>query len=83
MDLEFFVAGLVLDWVFWRKGVVFGDFGRGFLLLCFWFCSEFYFFPRRPRSLSLDPVCFVFKAFPQSCPFQIQELSVFTEDSYL
>lgn len=43
MDLEFFLAGLVLDWVFWGKGVFLGILG-GFLLLCFWFCSEFYFF---------------------------------------
>lgn len=33
MDLEFFLAGLVLDWVFWGKGVFFGDFGGFFVAL--------------------------------------------------
>lgn len=62
----------------------FGDFGLFFFIVAlFLVLFLVLFFPRRPRYFSTNPVGFVFVAFPQSCPFQIQELSVFTEYSYL
>lgn len=52
---------LLLVW-FWICGFFGGEGWFGgifgvFLLVCFWFCSSF--FPRRPRYLLMDPVCFV------------------------
>lgn len=75
---------LVWFWIVFFGGKGVGFWGEGvFFVALFLVLFLVLFFPRRTRYLSMDPVCFVFVAFPQSSPFQIQELSVFTEYSYL
>lgn len=53
---------LLLVWfwigVFWGEGVVWGDFW-GFFVGLFLVLFLVLFFPRRPRYLLMDPVCFV------------------------
>lgn len=56
---NFFAAGLVLDWGFFGgEGMVWGDLGVFFVGL-FLVLFLVLFFPRRPRYLLMDPVCFV------------------------
>lgn len=87
MDLEFFLL-LVWFWIRFLQGK--GEWVLGiFCGIFFFFAVALFlvlflvlFFSKEVISF-INPVYFVFVAFPQSCPFQINELSVFTEYLYL
>lgn len=78
---------LVWFWIGFLQGkgeCVLGIFGGIFFFAVALFLVLFLvlFFSKEVISF-INPVYFGFVAFPQSCPFQINELSVFTEYLYL